>query len=79
MEAGAEVEHACDDGITPLIRSIMEEHEAAVAVLLQAGANVEHASPTDGGTPLFVSAATGNAAVLAALLEAGAMVDFFDE
>ena len=63
-----------NDRWTPLIVAAHEGNEAAVAALLEAGADVNEASK-NGRTALFMSAQEGHDAVVAALLMAGAQAD----
>ena len=67
-------------GITALGAAAINHHEASVAALLAAGANVDacgqvRGDETGGGTPLIDVASTGHVGIARRLLAAGAHVD----
>lgn len=69
---GASVESRTDlSQPTALMRACEEGHEAAVQVLVEAGANIE-ASNGDGFTPLFIAVASANEGLVEYLLQHGA-------
>ena len=55
IEAGADVNKAKDDGVTPLYIATCNGHEAVVRALIEAGADVNKAKD-NGVTPLFIAA-----------------------
>jgi ankyrin repeat protein len=64
-------------GYTPLQRAAINDHVAAIAALLAAGARVD-AVNSDGTTPLMYAAVNGHTAAIDALLAAGADVHHAD-
>jgi ankyrin repeat protein len=78
LEVGAAVDHAWEDGATPLYSAASNGHDAVVARLLEVGATVDMAQK-DGATPLFMAAQRGHDAVVARLLRAGAAVDLAEQ
>jgi ankyrin repeat protein len=72
--AGADVNAANVNGVTPLSLACTNRNVALVEVLLKAGANTETAQWT-GETPLLTAARTGNAEIVGILLEHGANVN----
>jgi ankyrin repeat protein len=55
IEAGADVNKARDDGVTPLFMASLDGNETVVQALIVAGADVNKAA--DGGTtPLHIAA-----------------------
>ena len=74
--AGAAIDSVTDNivtggQLTPLFIAAARGHEAVLAMLIKAGADVNR-SNDDGCTPLIIAAAHGHEAVLVALLKAGA-------
>ena len=74
MKAGADVDRAKDNGVTPLLMAAQKGHDAVVAQLVKAGAVANRANK-DGATPLFMAAQKGHEVVVAQLVEAGADAD----
>jgi predicted LPLAT superfamily acyltransferase len=74
LAAGADVNHADDEGDTALHAAAVNGHVETIRALAAAGADVNHADD-DGITALHVAAAMGNVEALQTLLEAGAQVD----
>ena len=71
LDAGADKDHAANDGCTPLYIAAQNGHDAVVRTLLDAGADNDLAT-NDGATPLFMAAQEGHATIVRALLGAGA-------
>ncbi|KAL7573506.1 hypothetical protein ACA910_019822 [Epithemia clementina (nom. ined.)] len=71
---GTFLDDASDEGVTPLIAASSEGHEAVVALLLKAGANV-NAKDQDGTTALMAAAARGHLPIVQALIANGASVN----
>ena len=74
IEAGADVNKAMNDAVTPLIIAAQNGHEAVVRALIEAGADVNKVWG-NGVTPLLVAAHQHNEAVVRTLIEAGADVN----
>ena len=71
VAAGAEVDHANDEGETAFWAAAMHGHVEALQTLLEAGAEVDHVT-NRGYTALHAAAKNGH---VQTLLEAGAQVD----
>ena len=69
IEAGADINKARDNGVTPLYIAAQQGHEAVVRALIEAGADVNKARDT-GGTPLFTAALEGHTAIVQILRDA---------
>lgn len=78
LEAGANVDAAATDGITPLYPAALYGHKRVVRALLDAGADVNAPDP-NGCTPLHAAAVNGDEEVVRALLEGGAEVKAEDK
>ena len=74
IKAGADINNADDDGVTPLYMAVQNGHEAVVRVLIELSADVNKARDT-GETPLCIAAHNGYETVVRALIEAGADVN----
>ena len=74
LAAGALVNAAREDGVTPLHLATQQGHRELVADLLTAGALV-NASFKNGSTPLYIAVKEGHREMVAVLLAAGALVD----
>merc|ERR1711938_226051 len=77
IAAGGDVER-CDDawiGSTPVHRAAAFGRADCVAALADAGADVNHATPSSGWTPLHRAAMCGHHEACAALVARGARVD----
>ena len=74
IQAGAHVNMAIDEGVTPLSIAAHQGHETIVRVLIEASADVNKAA-NDGATPLYMAAHQGHEAVVRALIEASADVN----
>ena len=74
IEAGADINKATDNGVTPLYIGAGMGHETVVQALLGAGANV---NKTDIGgtptTPVYIAAVMGHEAIVQILRDAGAV------
>ena len=66
IKAGADVNQATSNGVTPLYVAAQQGHESCVALLIQAGADVRKASK-NGYTPMKVAAITKREKVLTLL------------
>ena len=71
LEAGAEVNHARNDGATALHAAAQNGHVEAVRALLEAGAEVNHAT-NNGATALILAAQNGHVEIVLRLVAAGA-------
>ena len=71
IEAGADVNKASNDGVTPLVIAAGLGHEAVLRELIKVGADVNKADD-NGVTPLVVAALPGRAAIVQLLIDAGA-------
>ena len=71
MKAGADVNKADDQGLTPLIHAVSTGNDACAELLIQGGANVNAVDST-GSTALIKAALHGNYKCLKLLLGAGA-------
>lgn len=71
IQAGADINHATDNGMTPLLRAVHEGHDVVVRMLLKAGAELDN-TLMDGFTPLYAAAAMGREACARMLIKAGA-------
>jgi ankyrin repeat protein len=71
LAVGVAVDEANNEGSTPLLVSVGEDHAEVVAKLFVASATVDNAN-NKGSTPLFVFAYKGHAEVVAKPLAAGA-------
>jgi ankyrin repeat protein len=78
LKAGARVDGADSDGITPLMYAAANGRTAAVDALLAAGADVHHAN-IGGSTALYYALAGGHIDAARVLLEAGAKTDVRNE
>ena len=66
-------------GLTPLLLAILKEETAIAVLLVQGGADVNHAESTkQARLPLHVAAKTGNLEVVKALLDKSASVHAVD-
>ncbi len=74
LEAGAEVDAADEDGVTPLLAATATGRGALVALLAESGADLNQRDP-DGATPLQLAAEAGRTEVVAALVRRGADVN----
>ena len=74
LQSGADVNIARDDGATALMVAVDNVHEAIVAVLIQAGANVDCSTTRTGHTALTIAIRKGFGfeSIVALLLQAGA-------
>jgi ankyrin repeat protein len=70
IQAGADINHATDNGMTPLLRAVHEGHDVVVRMLLKAGAELDN-TLMDGFTPLYAAAAMGREACARMLIKAG--------
>ena len=69
IEAGADVNKAYDNGVTPLLCAAQKGHEAVVRTLSEAGADVNKATD-NGWTPLAIAAEEGHTAIVQILRDA---------
>ena len=74
LEKGASVNHADNDGVTPLAVACTNDHESTARLLLCKGATVDFAR-YDGITPLFMACQLGHESMARLLLGKGATVD----
>ena len=78
LRAGADVDVRNENGATPLHWAASHtEFPAVIATLLEAGADLEAATPWDNNTPLYLAAGSifnNNPAVVQALLNGGASI-----
>jgi len=75
LKAGANIDLANEDGLTPLnIASQSKNNLTVVEALLKAGANMDIANK-DGETPIYIASMRDNLPVFELLLKAGANVD----
>ena len=63
IEAGADVNKAKNNGVTPLYIAAQDGHEAVVRALIELGADVNKAKDT-GATPLYINAQEGHETVV---------------
>lgn len=75
VNAGVELNHTDEDGLTPLMIASGFGQPQTVEILLRAGANVLSLEPRMGATALHKAAQSGNADVIALLLDHGAFID----
>ena len=75
IEAGADVDKACNACATPLYIGAKEGHIAVVRILIEAGADVNKKARFIHGTTMYIAAQQGHEAVVRALIEAGADVN----
>jgi ankyrin repeat protein len=75
IENGAEVDATDDDGWTALLHACTEGHLESAKILIEHGANVNHANLTSRYTPLMATANYGQLGVAKLLLENGAEVN----
>ena len=73
IEAGADINKASFDGVTPLVKATQEGHVAVVLALIEADADINKATD-NGRTPLYFAAQAGYETLVRALIEAGADV-----
>ena len=66
IEAGADINKADDDGVTPLYIAVEKGHRTVVRTLIEKGADIKI-----GSTPLYIAKQMGHHAVVRALTEAG--------
>ena len=72
IEAGADINKAYDDGVTPLLIAAHEGHVAMVRALIEVGADVNTAmDEREGVTPLYIAAHKDHAAIVQILRDAG--------
>ena len=69
IEAGAEIDKARDDSVTPLYIAAENGHETIVRALIEAGADVNKAT-NNGWTPLAIATQEGHTAVVQILRDA---------
>jgi ankyrin repeat protein len=69
IEAGADINKADDDGVTPLYIAAELGQEAIVRALIEAGADVNKATD-NGWTPLSIAAQEGHTAIVQILNDA---------
>lgn len=74
LAAGMDPDEKDTNGVTPLMRLVMEGNDDAVQRLLAKGADV-NAKDNTGATPLMAAAGYGHTAVARTLLDAGAKVN----
>jgi hypothetical protein len=72
LAAGADVEAADSDGITPLYAAAANGHYEVAKLLFAAGAAVNAVRPDIGLTPLYAAATAGHTGVVQLLLQKGA-------
>jgi hypothetical protein len=72
--AGADVERALDNGVTPIMMAAFKNNVKATQLLLMSGARVQRTTGT-GTTALHYAAAGGNPELVQLLLDAGAKID----
>jgi hypothetical protein len=72
--AGADVEVALENGVTPIMMAAFKNNVRAAQLLLVSGADVKRATST-GTTALHYAAAGGNPELVGLLLDAGASID----
>lgn len=75
IEAGVDVNQPLADGTPPLHAAVIHHHENIIAVLLQAGANVNSTDPTTHATPLHLAALYGRQEIAALLIQKGANIN----
>mgnify|MGYP000090432921 FL=1 len=74
IEAGADVNKADDNGVTPLYMAAEQGHEGAVRALVELDADINKAIDV-GATPLYVAALQGYLAIVQILEDAGALCE----
>ena len=74
LEAGADINKACDKGLTAIMWAAWKGDASVVQLLLEARADVDHVN-TDGRTALMLASLHGHASVIPLLLGAKAEVN----
>jgi ankyrin len=75
IEKGVDINQAFEQGITPLHVAVINNQEAIVTLLINAGAQIQAADETTGATPLHLAAAYGRENIMKLLLNKGADKD----